>query len=212
MSRARHARKKPVKKWAVVIWIVAVLFAAGMIWTNAAVLFLSKNDVVSVQEAQNRGADCILVLGARVDGDVPGTILKRRLERGVELYFEGAAPKLLLTGDGGQHRYDEVSVMQRYALDAGVPGEDILLDREGFDTYSSLRRAGDVFGIQNVLIVTQSYHMDRALYIAGMMGLDARGVTAESQAEGQWFRNLREVIARAKDYVICIFKPLPTQF
>ena len=212
MGRARHARKKAIKKWIVVIWIVAFLFAAGMIWTNTAMLISSKNDIVSAQEAQSSGAEGILVLGARVDGDVPGAILTRRLERGVELYFNGAAPKLLLTGDGGQHRYDEVSVMQRYALNAGVPAEDILLDREGFDTYSSLKRAKDVFGIQSVVIVTQNYHMDRALYIAGKMGMDARGVTAESQAEGQWFRNLREVAARVKDYIICIFKPSPTHF
>ena len=212
MGKARHARKKTVKKWAVAIWIIVALFVAGMAWANAAVLFLSGNDIVSVQEARDAGADCILVLGARVDGKAPSAILEKRLECGVELYFEGAAPKLLLTGDGGQHRYDEVSVMQQYALDAGVPGEDILLDSEGYDTYSSLCRARDVLGIQNIFIVTQGYHMDRALYIAKMIGLDARGVTAEGQAEGQWFRSLREVIARAKDYAVCIIKPAPTEF
>jgi SanA protein len=139
-------------------------------------------------------------------------ILENRLKTGVELYRQGAAPKLLLTGDGGRHRYDEVSVMQQYALDAGVPAKDIILDRDGFDTYSSIYRAKAVYDMTSVLIVTQSYHMPRALFDARALGLQALGAQAQGQAEEQWLRDLREVAARAKDYVVCIFKPVPVQY
>jgi len=212
LGRARHAQKKPAPKWVVAAWIAAAVIAAGLIFTNASILFQPGQTIISGQEAQGTGSDCILVLGARVDGDVPSAVLRRRLETGVELYRLGAAPILFLTGDGGQHRYDEVSVMLAYALDAGVPAQDIVTDREGFDTYSSIYRAKSAFGFESPLVVTQSYHLPRALYIAHALGVTAVGAKAQSQAEGQWFRDLREIAARAKDYVVCLVKPGPKTF
>lgn len=212
MGRAGHVQKKRTKHLAAAAWIAVAVVAAGLIFTNAAVLFQPGKTIVNAQEARETGADCILVLGARVDGGVPGAILQSRLETGVELYRLGAAPKLFLTGDGGQHRYDEVDAMRKYALDAGVRAQDIVVDDEGFDTYSSIYRAKSVFGFASAIIVTQPYHLPRALYIAHELGLAAFGVETKNEAEGQWFRDLREIAARAKDWAVCILKPAPKQF
>jgi len=205
LKKARHSTKKPHRKRIAALWILAALFAAGLAWTNIAVLYQPGQDTAGVRDEQGTEAECILVLGARVDGSAPSVILENRLLTGVELYRQGAAPKLLLTGDGGQRRYDEVSVMQQYALDAGVPAEDIVLDREGFNTYTSLTRAKDLYGIKSMIIVTQSYHMPRALYDARALGIEAKGAMAQGQAEEQWYRDLREIAARAKDYILCLF-------
>lgn len=204
--------KKPLKKWAVVAAALVLLFVSALAFTNAAFLCSADEETAAEQDMENLNAQCILVLGARVNGDVPGDILKKRLETGIDLYKQGAAPKLFLTGDGGEHRYDEVSVMQRYALEAGVPKEDIIVDREGFDTYSSVYRAGKVYGFQSVIIVTQAYHMPRALYDARALGLDARGTAAQTSEKNQWVRSLREIPARAKDYVVCMIKPKPSRY
>lgn len=207
MGKAKHSDQN--KKWTTAVWMIIAALAACAAWANGAMLASSGRYIVSAQEAQTFQADCILVLGARVDGDVPSLILKNRLSCGVDLYFQEDAAKLLLTGDGGENRYDEVSVMQSYALQSGVSGQDILLDRKGFDTYDSIYRAKELYGVRRVVIVTQSYHLYRALYIARALGLEARGVAAEPQKDGQLLRDLREVIARCKDFAACMVKPQP---
>ena len=212
MEKAGHAEKKPLKKWRTAILILAVLFAGALIFTNAAVLYGNDPELESGLKESETGAAFIVVLGAKVDGDEPGKILENRLETGIELYKQGKEKKLLLTGDGGQHRYDEVSVMKRYALKAGVPETDILTDREGFDTYSSMCRARTVYGIQNAIVVTQAYHMPRALYDARAFGMEVKSAAAKTESENQWLRDLREIPARAKDYIVCLFKPEPRQY
>ncbi len=156
-------------------------------------------------------ADCILVLGCRVhENSRPSNMLADRLKRGVELYELGVAPKLLMSGDHGQHEYNEVQVMKQYAIDAGVPSEDVFMDHAGFSTYDSLYRARDVFDVKKVIIVTQEYHLYRAIYIARSLGLDAYGVSSDYHTyAGQAVRDIREVAARVKDYMSVIFKPNP---
>lgn len=156
-------------------------------------------------------ADCILVLGAGVKGDSPSPMLKDRLDRAIELYKNGAADKILMSGDHGRKGYDEVNVMKRYAAQSGVPTEDIFMDHAGFSTYESIYRARDVFGVKSVIIVTQKYHLFRALYIAERLGVEATGVSANPRSyAGAVYREAREVLARNKDFVKCIFKPKPT--
>ena len=138
-------------------------------------------------------------------------MLADRLDCAIRLYFAGAAPKLLMSGDHGSDDYDEVNVMKDYAIAAGVPSEDIFMDHAGFSTYESVYRARDVFEVQQPLIVTQHYHMYRALYIADALGLDASGVSADTRRyAGQSYRAAREVLARAKDFLQCITQPEPT--
>ncbi|MGE9974427.1 SanA/YdcF family protein [Coprococcus catus] len=167
---------------------------------------ISPEDVSSVSDA-----DCILVLGAgiRTDGS-PSPMLQDRLNTGIELYQNGAAPKLLMSGDHGRKKYNEVQTMKDIALDQGVPSEDVFMDHAGFSTYDSLYRARDVFQARKVIIVTQKYHLYRALYIARSLGLDAWGVSADTRRyRGQSQRDFREILARDKDFFVSVFKPLP---
>lgn len=157
------------------------------------------------------GYDCILVLGAAVRYDQPSHMLEDRLLVAVELYKSGAAPKLLMSGDHGQEDYDEVSVMKSFAVESGVPSEDVFLDHAGFSTYESVYRAIEIFGAKKIIIVTQKYHLHRALYVAQSLGAEAVGVDAALREYfGDFKRGAREILARNKDLLMCIFKPEPT--
>ena len=172
----------------------------------------TKDRIISPENASSvSDADCILVLGAgiRTDGS-PSPMLQDRLNTGIELYQNGAAPKLLMSGDHGRKKYNEVQTMKDIALDQGVPSEDVFMDHAGFSTYDSLYRARDVFQTRKVIIVTQKYHLYRALYIARSLGLDAWGVSADTRRyRGQSQRDFREILARDKDFFVSVFKPLP---
>lgn len=138
-------------------------------------------------------------------------MLSDRLTVGVELYEAGAAPKLLMSGDHGQADYDEVNAMKQFAIDRGVPSEDIFMDHAGFSTYESMYRAAEVFEAEKVIIVTQEYHLYRAIYIAEQLGLEAYGVASDLQSYvKQDYYDFRELLARDKDFVQTIFKPEPT--
>jgi vancomycin permeability regulator SanA len=138
-------------------------------------------------------------------------MLHDRLQRGVELYQMNAAPKILMSGDHGRVEYNEVATMKQFALDEGVPSEDVFMDHAGFSTYETMYRAKEVFDAHKVIIVTQEYHLYRALYIADKLGLDAYGVSSDYRTyAGQIVRDVREVLARCKDFVTTIFKPKPT--
>jgi vancomycin permeability regulator SanA len=129
----------------------------------------------------------------------------------LELYEQGIAPKLLMSGDHGREEYDEVNVMKSFVVERGVPSEDVFMDHAGFSTYESVFRAKEIFQTQKIVIVTQGYHLYRAIYIAQALGMDAYGVASDYRAyAGQTLRDLREVLARVKDMATCIFRPSPT--
>lgn len=157
-------------------------------------------------------ADCILVLGAGLKSDgTPSYMLADRLDTGVALYWAGAAPKLLLSGDHGKKYYDEVNSMKKYVLNCGVPEEDIFLDFAGFSTYDSMYRAKAIFQVNTVIVVTQKYHQHRALYLAKKLGYEAYGVCSDQRIyAGQEVRDSREFLARNKDFFKLLIKPEPT--
>ena len=196
-------------------WLLAVaIFGLVLVFGIDALVRQSVSDRILPQEQASELADvdCILVLGCLVhtDGD-PSDMLEDRLKRGVALYDAGAAPKLLMSGDHGREDYDEVDAMKRYAVEAGIPSADVFMDHAGFSTYESVYRAKEIFCADKILIVTQEYHLYRALYIARAMGIEAYGVSADYRGYlNQEARDLREVLARVKDFAMCIFKPEPT--
>ena len=152
--------------------------------------------------------DCILVLGCGVDAQGrPKPMLRDRMTVAVELYEKGWADRLLLSGDNSGPDYNEVGAMETFALEHGVPAEAILPDNEGFSTDASIRRAKEVFGMEQVVIVTQEYHLFRALFLAGSYGLEASGVSATLRTYGpkQIIWSLREVLARDKDFARMVF-------
>lgn len=155
--------------------------------------------------------DCIVILGAGIWGDKPSPMLQDRLEEGIHLYKEGVAPKIIMSGDHSREEYDEVNIMKQYAVDRGVPSEDIFMDHAGFSTYESMYRAKEIFDAKNIVIVTQEYHLYRALYIANQFDMNAYGVNADPRKyAGQLYREFREILARNKDVLNCIIKPEPT--
>ena len=111
-------------------------------------------------------------------------MLRDRLDEGIALYKAGCAPKILMSGDHGSEYYNEVSVMKNYAIKQGVPSEDIFLDHAGFSTYESMYRARAIFGAEKVVIVTQKYHLTRAVYNAKNLGMDAYGVAEYPRVSG----------------------------
>lgn len=165
-----------------------------------------------VEDLSSISPECILVLGASVTSDgVPSPILQDRLDTAIDLYNKGVAPKLLLSGDNGQMVYNEVKAMQNYALEAGVDENDIYLDHAGFSTYESIYRAKYIFKVDSMIVVTQTYHLYRSLYGCRRMGITAMGAAADQYTyAGQEKREIREVLARDKDFVKWIFKPQPT--
>ena len=138
-------------------------------------------------------------------------MLEDRLLEGINLYKNNVSSKIIMSGDHGREDYDEVNLMKNYAIEKGIPSEDIFMDHAGFSTYETMYRAKEIFKAKKVIIVTQNYHMYRALYDAKKLGLDAYGVCSDPrQYVGATYREIREILARDKDFVKCIFKPKPT--
>lgn len=209
---AKKIRKNRAKRllW---LFILALLIIAIPVGINDWVIQSTASRIVTVEKATGlQDVECILVLGCAVRPDgTPSAMLAERLDRGIELYEKGAAPKLLMSGDNGQVEYNEVVPMGNYALEKAVPSQDIFLDYAGFSTYESMYRAKEIFQAKKILIVTQKYHLHRALFIAKAMGLDAYGVACDTQVyAGQMNRDVREILARNKDFLTSIFKPKPT--
>lgn len=154
-----------------------------------------------IDKMKNFDADCIMILGAGIkDDETPTPMLKDRLDTGIMLYEAGAAPKILLTGDNGTKDHNEIHVMLNYVKKAGVPEEDIFCDHAGFSTYDSMYRAKDIFKVTNLIVVTQTYHEYRALYIGEKLGLKVMGIASDQERyAGQPMREVREVLARVKD-------------
>ena len=205
-----------MKKLRLLLWLLCGLVILGIgtvVAINSHVTNVGGAKILSVEEAAAlTDVDCIIVLGCQVKED--GTLshmLRDRVEQGLTLYRQGAAPKLLMSGDHGTAGYDEVNAMKGYAVDAGVPSEDVFMDHAGFSTYETVYRAKEIFEADKVVIVTQEYHLYRALYIAEKLGIEAYGVPSDFHVYGgQSMRDAREVLARCKDWLMCIFKPEPT--
>ena len=201
---------------------VSVCLAFGLLTTafvfgvNALVVSSAKENVITAQEAAElEDVDCIIVLGCLVRSD--GTLsdmLCDRVERGIEVYelmAQKSGAKLLMSGDHGTVEYDEVNAMKQYAIEKGVDSEQIFMDHAGFSTYESIYRAKEIFGAERVVIITQEYHLYRALYIADALGLEAYGVASDQRTySGQTMRDVREILARNKDFLTSLFKPKPT--
>lgn len=191
------------------LFLLGVLAVAGI--NIYMIAFSNARKMTSQEAAKLKDVDCIMVLGCGVRGDSPTPLLADRLQRGVEVFELEAAPKILMSGDHGQEDYDEVNVMKQYALDAGISETDIFMDHAGFSTYESMYRAKEIFGIDKMIIVTQDYHLSRAVYIANKLGIEAYGVASDYRSfSGQLGRDSREVLARVKDLFTSILKPKPT--
>ena len=205
--------KKRIIKILCILICLGILGGLSVLGINGIVKSTTKGKILTAQQAAElTDVDCILVLGCGVRSDgSPSDMLHDRLRRSVELFDLGAAPKLLMTGDHGRENYDEVYAMKRFAVDAGIASENVFMDHAGFSTYESMYRARDIFQAKKVVIVTQEYHLYRAVFIAESLGLEAYGVASDYRGyTGQTKREVREILARVKDFGTSLLQPKPT--
>ncbi|HAB67442.1 MAG TPA: SanA protein [Firmicutes bacterium] len=200
---------KKVVIFLVILFVVGILLVLGI---NIYVVLSTKNQIIDIEELKKEeNIDCIIVLGAGIWGDEPSPMLEDRLLEGINLYENGVASKIIMSGDHGREDYDEVNIMKDFAINRGIPSEDIFMDHAGFATYDSIYRAKEIFEAKRVVIVTQDYHLYRALHIANSLGIEAYGVPSNPRKYGgQFIRDIREILARDKDFIKCLFKPKPT--
>jgi vancomycin permeability regulator SanA len=181
--------------------VAAIASLAAIAGCNAIVWREGRARVRAASEIER--ADAIVVLGAGVrDDGSPSHVLVDRLEIARELYRTGAAPRVLVTGDHVSASYDEPRTMQRWLVDHGVPREAIFLDHAGVDTYSSMWRARHVFQVRRAIVVTQRFHLPRALFLGARLGMDVTVVEADRRAYvgSAWFQ-VREIASRTKAWL-----------
>ena len=201
-------RKKRIK--VLIFALVGVLCAAAILFGALCAVPIVANLVVCGTDIGQYNSDvrydCILVLGAGLRSDgTPSDMLADRLDVAIDLYNRGASPVIVLSGDRSGEDYDEVTSMRRYCIANGVPAEAIVEDGKGYSTYESVLNIKNDGGYKDIVIVTQKYHLYRAVYIAREMGLTACGADAALRTyRGQVYRDIREVAARTKDFLMAM--------
>ncbi len=217
-SRLRHLPlKKIIKrlKKLIAVFLILCLLGVGYVFgVNQGIQSYADEYLLSPEDAAKlQDVDCILVLGAGIWGDALSPMLEDRVLTAVSLYESGVSDRLLMSGDHGSEDYDEVNAMKNYAKSKGVPADSIFMDHAGFSTYESMYRARDVFIAKRIVIVSQQYHLYRAVFDARRLGLEAYGVSADLRDYGSYtdsYNSTREILARNKDFLMCLIKPEPT--
>jgi SanA protein len=200
------------KKIILLTGVTLLIFAVAILSMIHSIQSNGEKYIVKLNELP-KNLDAIIVLGAGVKADgSPSDILADRLETSLKVYKAGGSSKFILTGDHGRKEYNEVRAMKNYIKSKGIGDSDIFMDHAGFSTYESMYRARDVFGVKKAVIVTNTYHLPRALYIARKLGIEAYGVS--SDIRNYYYIKAyqkREILAQVKSFIdINIFKPLPT--
>lgn len=208
-KKQRSKAFKIIRNTLIILAIIAFLYGTVC---NALVILSAKKSIIGAEEAATLGnIDCIIVLGAGLKPDgTPSNLLYERILCGAELYLSGASERLLLSGDHSRTDYNEVGAMKDYMLARGIDASVVFTDHAGLDTYDSVYRAREIFKAKRVIIVTQGFHLSRAVFIARALGLDAYGVDCDTGAYGRNIKNdIRELAARPKYVLDAIFQPAP---
>lgn len=202
--RRREDVKALLLRSAIFCFIIAIMLVATVMIISMAVVDSTDERVIEVSDL-SESYDCIMVLGAGLQADgSPSHMLEDRLKTAIGAFESGAVDVILMSGDRSGDSYDEPAAMVKYAVENGVDADDILVDNEGFSTYESIIRAKEVYGFDRIVVITQEYHLYRALYIADKNGVEAVGVSSDLRTyRGQSMRDLREILARAKDFFQC---------
>ncbi len=188
---------------------LVLLFAA---WANFRVSQAGEEDRLFTDPEKTCQAQAVLILGALVypSGQLSDILLDRAITA-LEAYQAGRADKILISGDHGRPGYDEVGAVRDYLLEQGVPSQDIFTDHAGFDTRDSLYRAEEVFKVDSLIIVTQEFHLPRALFLADDIGIEACGLIADRHIYATARLNaLREPLAVVKACWEALWNTKPT--
>ena len=209
----RHPLRRYVMPTVAFLLCISLILFGILCAVSAAVCHKTARRIVTADQlAEMEGEfDCILVLGCRVYADgTPSAMLSDRLTTAIGLYESEISKKILMSGDSRSVWYDETGAMKEVALTGGVPEEAILTDPMGLSTYDSIARLLRVWSGKRVVIVTQEYHLYRALYIAEKLGIEAYSVSADQRSyAGQIKFEMREIFARCKDVYYALEQPTP---
>lgn len=197
------------KKTKVILITIMTIIALSPLLINLYVILNTTSNIIIKEEYQQlKDVDYILVLGASVRRERPSPMLEDRLKKAIELYNINTQNKILVTGDHTKEDYDEVTIMKNYLLENNIPEEKIIMDPAGVSTYDSIFRVQKQLKAKKIIIVSQKYHLYRALYIANSLGIEAYGVPADDiKYKGATYREVREILARNKDFIKSIIKP-----
>ena len=202
-------KNKALKRVIIAVLCVCLLGGVAVVGINAYIISYVSDYILTEEDLKNEKFDCIMVLGAGLWDGEPSPMLQERLDFGLIAYETGCTDKMLMSGDHGREEYDEVNKMKDVAIEKGVLADNIFMDHAGFSTYESMYRARDIFKVQKMVIVTQTYHLYRAVYDARKLGIDAYGFAAE-RLDYPITNDIREALARVKDFFYCIIEPEPT--
>ena len=195
-----------------ILFTTGIISATGVLLPRMITAIYSWNRVYEANSAPAERVAIIFGAGLRRDGS-PTAILRDRVQTGVNLYFAGKVEKLLMSGDNSVEYHNEPGAMRQYALSLGVPDEDIVLDYAGRRTYDTCYRARAIFGVERALLVTQKFHMPRALFLCNSLGLTAHGVEANNlnyRKVSLFLWNFREHLATVAAFLdIYVDKPVP---
>lgn len=197
------------KKTKIILITIMTIIVLSPLLINLYVIFNTTSNIIIKEEYQQlKDVDYILVLGASVRRERPSPMLEDRLKKTIELYNINTQNKILVTGDHTKEDYDEVTIMKNYLLENNIPEEKIIMDPAGVSTYDSIFRVQKQLKAKKIIIVSQKYHLYRALYIANSLGIEAYGVPADDiKYKGATYREVREILARNKDFIKSIIKP-----
>lgn len=192
----------------ILITIMTIIVLSPLLINLYVILNTTSNIIIKEEYQQLKDVDYILVLGASVRRERPSPMLEDRLKKSIELYNINTQNKILVTGDHTKEDYDEVTIMKNYLLENNIPEEKIIMDPAGVSTYDSIFRVQKQLKAKKIIIVSQKYHLYRALYIANSLGIEAYGVPADDiKYKGATYREVREILARNKDFIKSIIKP-----
>ncbi len=192
----------------ILITIMTIIVLSPLLINLYVILNTTSNIIIKEEYQQLKDVDYILVLGASVRRERPSPMLEDRLKKAIELYNINTQNKILVTGDHTKEDYDEVTIMKNYLLENNIPEEKIIMDPAGVSTYDSIFRVQKQLKAKKIIIVSQKYHLYRALYIANSLGIEAYGVPADDiKYKGATYREVREILARNKDFIKSIIKP-----
>ena len=207
-------RNLKFKKWGrriMSIFIILLMIFIISISITISTVNSYKKYIYNIEDIPSEN-DAIIVLGAGVRGDgTPSDILADRLETSLEVFGAGLGNTFLLSGDHGREEYNEVGSMKKYILQKDIDEKIIFMDHAGFSTYDTMYRAKEIFKVDKAIIVTNEYHLPRALYIARKLGIDAYGIKSDKrQYQLMDSYKKRELLAQLKDFVyVNILKPEP---
>lgn len=203
-----------MKKWKKVMLFFSLLCLIAIIAIVGVNQYVKSSTTHKIREdfSPISDIDAILVLGCQVraDGSL-SLMLQDRLDKAIKLYQDKVAPKIIVSGDHRKENYDEVNAMKNYLIEKGIESENIFMDHAGFSTYESMYRAKAIFEAKKLVVVTQEYHLYRSIYIGEKLGIETYGSPAiKTNYVGQIKREIREILARDKDFIKVMVKPEPT--